>query len=125
MLKKRVAAVLAATAVAGLFAIGSAQAGPKTPQALSVTAAVVDQQCRGGDFVRVTLTATAASTSQPVRYRWDFTNNGSFDTPVLANPTVSRLYPDEVNVTARVGAGNAEGDRATDTVTFSTLRCES
>jgi uncharacterized protein (DUF58 family) len=124
MLKKRMAAVLAAVTVVGLLAVGSAQAAPKTPQSLSVTGFVVDQQCRGGDFVRVTLSATAQSSSQPVQYAWDFTNNGSFDTGVLTNPTVSRLYPDEVNVTARVGARNPEGNRAVDTVTFSTLRCE-
>lgn len=121
MLKKRIAAVLGAATMAGLLATGPVSA---TPQALSVTASVTDQVCQGGDFVRVTLTAFAQSSSQPVRYRWDFTNNGSFDTGIRTNPTVSNLYPDEVTVTARVGAGNPEGDRAQDTVTFGTLRCE-
>jgi PKD domain-containing protein len=131
MVKKRFAAVLATAAVAGMLGVGAAQtagasparsASPKVPQALSVTAQVIDQQCQGGDFVNVTLDATAQSTS-PVRFAWDFTNNGSFDTGRLRNPMVTHLYPDEVNVTARVGAGNAEGNRVADTVSFSTLRC--
>ena len=58
-----------------------------------------------------------------VRFQWDFNNDGIFDTPLSANPTVSHLYPDEVNVTAVVKA--VKGRRsATDSVTFSTLRCE-
>ena len=46
-------------------------------EAISVTAVVVDQQCQGGDNVRVTLSATGNSDSPPVRFRWDFTNDGS------------------------------------------------
>ena len=37
--------------------------------------------------------------------------------------TVNHGYPDEVNVTARVIAVNSAGERATDTVSFATLRC--
>ena len=57
MLKKRMAAVLATASMAGLLGVGAAQAAPSAPQSLSVTAQVLDQQCQGGDFVNVTLSA--------------------------------------------------------------------
>ena len=47
---------------------------------IAVTAFVENQVCMGGDFVQVTFSATSRSTVQPVGFRWDFTNNGSFDT---------------------------------------------
>jgi hypothetical protein len=53
----------------------------------------------------------------------DFNNDGIFDTTLSPNPTVTHLYPDEVNVTAVVRA--VRGSRsATDSVTFSALRCQ-
>ena len=122
MLKKRVATVLATASFAGLLGVGAAQAAPSSPQSLSVTAVVVDQQCQGGDFVNVTLGATVQTSSQAA-FKWDFTNNGTFDTRALSNPQVTHRYPDEVNVTARIGARNLEGNSAQDTISFSTLRC--
>jgi hypothetical protein len=94
------------------------------PESLTVTASVMDQTCISNDRVQVTLTAVADSSSQPVRFTWDSTNNGSFDTPASTDPTVTFTYPDEVNRTARVGAKNPERNKAMDTVTFQTLRCE-
>ena len=91
-------------------------------QALTVNAFVVRQVCLNGDFVRVTLSATVQP-NQPVRYRWDFTNNGTFDTPLSSNPTVTHTYPDERRFTARVRVVNARGVIAFDTVTFTTRRC--
>jgi hypothetical protein len=117
---KRIGATLGAATVAGLIAVAPAAAAP---QAISVTASVSGQVCQGGDFAKVTLQATAQSEAQPVVFRWDFTNNGSFDTPATTRDTVIHGYPDEVNVTARVIAVNSAGERATDTVSFATLRC--
>jgi hypothetical protein len=94
------------------------------PDSLTVTAFVQDQTCISNDIVAVTLSATAESSSSPVRFRWDFTNNGSFDTPPSTDATVVRNYPDELNRTARVGARNPEGNLAQDTVQFQTIRCE-
>jgi hypothetical protein len=79
---------------------------------------VVKQSCLNGDFVQVTLSATVQPT-QPAKYRWDFTNNGSFS----SNPTVTHTYRDERRITARVRAVNANGVVAFDTVTFTTRRC--
>jgi len=93
------------------------------PDALSITAVVLDQECQGGDNVRVTLSGMGTSDTKPVKFRWDFTNNGSFDTPVQNSPKVVHNYPDEVTVTARLAARNPGGDMAEDTVTFATLRC--
>ena len=90
--------------------------------AISLTAVVVDQQCQGGDNVNVTLTATLNPMPPNVQFQWDFNNDGIFDTPLNPNPTVSHVYPDEVNVTAVVKV--VKGRRsATDSVTFRTLRC--
>jgi phosphodiesterase/alkaline phosphatase D-like protein len=124
-MRKRIAAVLGAASVAGLLAVApAAGAQPAAPASISVTASVASQQCQGGDNVLVTLSADATSSSQPVQFRWDFTNNGSFDTRASQNNTVTHVYPDEVNVTARVAAQNPDRERVADTVSFTTLRCE-
>ena len=44
---------------------------------------------RPGNLVRY------SSAGQPAKYRWDFTNNGTFDTALNSNPTVTHNYPDE------------------------------
>jgi hypothetical protein len=106
--------------------LGAAAAWPaaaETTQSLTLTAVVVNQQCLGGDFVAVVLSAQVNSTSQPVVFRWDLNNDGTLDTPVRPRPLALGIYPDEALVTARVVARNAEGDLAQDTVTFGTLRC--
>src|ERR1044071_3838777 len=112
---------LGVAALVGLITLGLAV--PSSQSAPVLTAVVQAQQCQGGDFVNVTLSATLNPPMQNVRYQWDFNNDGIFDTPLSTNPTVNHLYPDEVNVTAvvRVVKGNRSG---TDPVTFSTLRCE-
>ena len=99
----------------------SAMAAP-TAQALTVNAFVVKQSCVNGDVVAVTLSATVQP-NQRVRYRWDFNNDGIFDTAPSFNPTVTHRYPDEVRRTARVVAIKANGVRAFDRVTFRTRRC--
>jgi hypothetical protein len=121
---KRLATVVAVSLGLLALAAGPSSARTSTPSTLVLTASVANQQCQGGDFVRVTLTAIAESSSDVRGYRWDFRNDGRFDTPVLQNPTVTTRYPDEINVTARVIALNTEGDRASDTVSFATLRCQ-
>jgi len=93
------------------------------PESISITAVVIDQQCQGGDVVRVTLSATGQTDSPPVKFRWDFTNDGTFDTGVKNSPRVVTNYPDEVTRTARIAARNAAGEMAEDTVTFATLNC--
>jgi hypothetical protein len=50
--------------------------------------------------VDVTLRATAVSSSTIRGYRWDFTNDGRFDTRAAQNPTIVHAYADEINVTA-------------------------
>jgi uncharacterized protein (DUF58 family) len=100
----------------------SAMATPAA-QALTVNAFVVRQSCVNGDLVAVTLSATVQPFQRVVRYRWDFNNDGIFDTGLLLNPTVIHRYRDEVIRTARVMAINGAGVRAFDTVTFMTRRC--
>ena len=124
---KKISLGFTLTAIALLTVPTASMAGDMEasfPEALSITAVVADQQCQGGDNVRVTLSATGTSDSRPVKFRWDFTNDGSLDTPVLKSPKIVHTYPDEVTVTARLVARNAAGDMAEDTVTFVTLRCQ-
>ena len=93
------------------------------PEAISVIALVVDQQCMGGDNVQVTLSAVV-DPDQQAKFRWDFNNDGVFDTQANTNPTVVNLYPDEETVTAAVAARNRAGETARDRISFGTLRCE-
>ena len=114
---------LGGAALLGLVVLGFAVPSGHTAPTVTLTAVVQDQQCQGGDFVNVTLTATLNPPAQRVRFQWDFNNDGVFDTPLSPNPTVNHLYSDEVNVTTVVRV--VKGSRsATDPVTFSTLRCE-
>ena len=99
----------------------SAMAAP-TAQALTANAFVVRQSCVNGDIVQVTLSATVQP-NQRVKYRWDFNNDGVFDTGLLLSPTITHRYGDELMRTARVMAVNANGVRAFDRVTFRTIRC--
>jgi hypothetical protein len=114
-----VAAVLALGALVGAPAV----ADTSVPSVLMIEGFVQDQQCQGGDFVQVTLSATVESTSD-VRFRWDTNGDGRFDTPISASPTIMQLYPDEVNRTVTIGGKNREGNTDRDTFSFATLRCE-
>ena len=113
---------LSGATLIGLMMLGFAVPSGQTATTVTLTAVVQNQQCQGGDFVNVTLSATLNPPQQNVQFQWDFNNDGIFDTPLSPNPTVIHLYPDEVNVTAVVRV--VKGRRsATDPVTFSTLRC--
>ena len=114
---------LIGAAVLGVMILGFAVPSGQTATTVTLTAVVQSQQCQGGNLVNVTLTAVI-SPRHPhgVQYQWDFNNDGVFDTPLNPNPTVIHRYPDETNVTAVVLA--VKGARhASDSVTFTTLRC--
>ncbi len=120
MKNKRMKLIGAAIASLVLLAVAAPNALTKTTATLS--AMVVNQQCLGGDGVNVTLTATLQPNRPGVRYQWDLNNDGVFDTAPSTNPTVSNVYGDELNVTARVRA--TKGARSAEsTVTFRTIRC--
>jgi hypothetical protein len=123
-MRKMIVGTLGAMAVAVSLAASPAVAMPAVPSSLTLDAFVVNQQCQGGDNVVVNLSANVTSSSEVRGFKWDWTNNGRFDTAVLASPEASHTYADEVNVTARIGAKNTEGNTAFDTVTFATLRCQ-
>jgi len=89
----------------------------------TLTASVVSQACQGGDNVSVTLTAVLSPNRTGVLYAWDFNNDGVLDTVPHANPTVTTSYPDEVVVTATVAVIRNNRTKATDSITFQTLRC--
>ena len=109
--------------VAGLALMLSALAAPRAEaQTVTVTAFVVKQVCANSDFARVTLSAKITP-SQPAKYHWDFTNNGTFDTPFSSIPTVNHLYREDRRFTARVQAITARGVVRSDTVTFLVKSC--
>ena len=122
-IKKPWVAVLGVAVLGLLLVAAPVQSGLAAPAAPVLTASVQDQQCQGGDFVNVTLTATLSPPKSGVRYSWDFNNDGIFDTAPNPNPTVTHAYPDEVNATATVKVTKGTKS-ATDSVTFATLRCE-
>ena len=122
-MKNKIWFKLGGAALLGLVVLGFAVPSGQTAPTATLTAVVQDQQCQGGDFVNVTLSATLNPPMTNVQYQWDFNGDGTWDTQPSTNPTVNHLYPDEVNVTAVVRAmKNGRGGR--DSVTFSTLRCE-
>ena len=92
-------------------------------QALEVTAYVVHQTCRTRGETLVRLSARVTPTGQTVKYRWDFNNDGVWDTAASTDPLVYHKYPDDEMRTARVRAVNASGVRAFDRVTFRTRVC--
>jgi len=118
---RRLVATIAGAALAA--SIAGALPATAAPRALQVTAIFLDSRCQGGDFAQVKLTAQTSGATGDVFYKWDWTNNGSFDTRQLASPTVTHLYPDETTVQARVGARDATGAIAQDSVQFTTPRC--
>ena len=113
---------LGGVAFLGLMILGFPVPSGQTATTVTLTAVVQDQQCQGGNFVNVTLTAILDRHPHGVQYEWDFDNDGVFDTPLSPDPTVTHLYPDETNVTAVVRAVKG-GRHASDSVTFTTLSC--
>jgi len=95
-----------------------AQNGP-----LTVTAFVENQTCLSKDFVQVSFSASATSDVQPVGYRWDLNNDGKPDTKMSTNPDAVQIYGDETSVSAKVVAVNKAGERAANSVTFTTIKC--
>ena len=93
------------------------------PLRVILTANVIDQQCAGGNGVNVTLSATLSPPKSGATYKWDFDNDGVFDTQPSSDPTVTHVYPDEVRVTATVAVMKGNQVKGTDSVDFSTLRC--
>ncbi|MEO8439758.1 MAG: PKD domain-containing protein [Spartobacteria bacterium] len=108
---------------AALSLILMAVAAPNALTRTTLTATVAGQQCQGGDGVSVTLTATLSPPRSGVTYAWDFNNDGVLDTSPSTDPTVSTVYPDEVQATATVSVMKNGRTKGSDSVTFQTLRC--
>jgi PKD domain len=116
---------LVAGLIAAAFAASIAGASPAmaSTDAFQVKAVFLSATCQGGDFANVKLTALLRGGTGTINYRWDFTNNGSFDTAPSTDPATSHLYGDELTFTARVGAKDGSGATAFSTISFSTPRC--
>ena len=115
--------LFALLAAAVLISLATMPAQAAT-QSLTVTASVESQTCINKDFVQVNLTAVAQSDSNPVAFRWDFTNNGSLDTKRKTNPDAIAILPDETPVVSKVKAINPAGEISRDTVRYTTIRCK-
>jgi len=106
----------------GLALIAAPAQVAKTAPNATLIASVYKQQCRGPEFVYVTLTATLSPPQRNVRYTWDFNSDGIFDAAPSQNPTVTHFYPDGTNQIATVKA--IKGTRSmTASVTFDALQC--
>lgn len=111
-------------AALSLILIGVAAPSALTqPLRVILTASVMDQQCAGGNGVSVTLTATLTPSKPGATYKWDFENDGVFDTLPSSDQTVTHVYPDEVPVTATVAVMKGNQVKGTDSETFTTIRC--
>ena len=119
------ATVLGAAMAASLLGAVPAVASPigGSPTALRTEGFVVDMQCSSGDFALVSLSARSKGGEGVVKYRWDWTNNGTFDTPGSENPGARHQYPDEASFTARVGVRDGAGHVGADQVEFVTIEC--
>ena len=91
------------------------------PQAITVTADVTSQTCHQHDAL-VTLTATV-SPAQLAKFRWDWNNDGIWDTRASTRSTVMHEFQDQATITVGVLARNQTGETATNTVTFNTIHC--
>jgi hypothetical protein len=109
-------------ATLGLTLLGVAVPSSYTsPQAIAVTAAVTGQTCVQHDAL-VTFSATVTP-AQTARFRWDWNNDGIYDTRATTRTTARHEFPDEMTFTVGVKATNQAREMATDTVTFTTIRC--
>lgn len=54
---------------------------------------------------------------------WGLNSDGVFETTPEANPTVTAFYGDEVIATATVAVMKNGQTKATDSITFQTVRC--
>ena len=108
-------------ALLALLAVLPAQAQSAAP--LTVTAMVENQVCLSKDFVQVTFSAMSTSDTQPVGYRWDFNSDGKLDTRLTIDPSGVHIFADESAFTTKVLAVNKAGERAQDSISFSTLKC--
>jgi hypothetical protein len=103
-------------------------AGTPAPQGIPkaearLTAIVANQRCLTGDDVYVTYTASLDPPQEGTLYRWDFNNDGLFDTDPNPEPTAHTGYPQNVFITARVQASNGRQTMQA-TVRFRTMRCD-
>jgi hypothetical protein len=88
-----------------------------------LTAIVANQRCLTGDDVYVTYSASLDPPGEGILYRWDFNNDGLFDTDPNPDPTAHTGYPKDVLITARVQASNGRQTMQA-TVRFRTMHCD-
>ncbi len=105
-----------------IFVAAPAPTGFTKPEA-RLTAIVANQRCLTSDDVYVTYTASLDPPGQGTLYRWDFNNDGLFDTDSNPDPTAHTGYPKGVLITARVQASNGQQTMQA-TVRFRTIRCD-
>ena len=110
-------------AVGLALVLGTASPTAGAVQSLTIEGYVIEQQCFG-ESVFVDMSAVHDSSSEPVRFRWDFENDGRWDTRPRINPFQRPVYVgDGQLVTVRVGARNSEGDTDQDVFTFTAVDC--
>jgi PKD repeat protein len=116
--------ILTSGTLALLALVAVVPAHAQTAAPLTVTAMVENQVCLSKDFVQVTFSAMSTSDSQPVGYRWDFNNDGRLDTKLTTDPSGVHIFGDESVFTSKILALNKAGERAQDSISFSTLKCK-
>jgi len=115
--------MIVASALACLALMVSVPMHAQSSAPLTVTAMVESQVCLSKDFAQVTFTAVATSDVQPVGFRWDLNNDNKPDTARSTDPTAIQVYGDEAPVTVKVSAINKNGERASNVLSFTTIKC--
>ena len=108
----------------------AASASPAATGGTHIKAVVVQKACVASGGMMVTLSAITTNTPRntaattPVRYAWDLTTDGIFETPLSLSPMTTQFYVHTAtgHVTATVKTvGGISTHSVTSSVTFSTL----
>ncbi|HEY2713517.1 MAG TPA: PKD domain-containing protein [Chthoniobacterales bacterium] len=114
---------LLAVSLLRLIVVGAPSPTGFTKPEARLTAIVANQRCLTSDDVYVTYTASLDPPGEGTLYRWDFNNDGLFDTDPNPDPTAHTGYPKGVVITARVQASNGR-ETVQATVRFRTMDCD-
>jgi len=109
------------------FSILSPKAGAGRFHVTAIVVKVAQVATNGAIVTLSALTTSSAkiaASTMPIRYSWDLTTDGNYETPLSLSPTVKQFYAHSASglVTATIKAiGGSAVRGTTDSVTFSTL----
>jgi hypothetical protein len=120
MTRKLITLALSLCMVMLLAGTAGARPRPTSAGITSLQAVVMKQHCTKNGAMRVTLSAIAPRSFAGIRYTWDLTSNGSYETVPSLSPRTQHTYllTTTSSVTATVGAFSASTGAQRASVTF-------